>query len=117
MSKSNVLRPHIVLAAGDMSGDLETPLSHISYMDNVCYHCNFDNTGDGVLNLQVSNDGVNWATVIPPAPNAAGFDLLTYGSPIVIDLNQTSAAYSRLIFTANGGSSGLLDVIISAKAV
>lgn len=115
MSKKVITPNTPVIANGDMSGNLTATPTTIQFMDNVCYQCNFTGSPVGVFNVQVSNDGVNWATIVPPAPNAAGFPT-SAGSPVIIDVNQTSAAKSRLVYTASSGT-GSLTVLVSGKEV
>lgn len=121
MSKK-VIEPVNVLTAGDMSGDLASSPSIVKYMDNIAYQCVFTGSPVGVFNVEVSLDNVkdasgkvlpatNWAPMSATGINVSG------GSPQFIDVNQTSACQIRCTFTAGGGSSGSLDILVSSKEI
>ena len=110
MSKK-VIEPINVLSNGDMSGDLASSISTVKYMDNMAYQCAWTGSPSGTLNVQVSLDGTNWASL-----SSTGIDV-SGGSPQFIDVNQTSAGYIRCIFTHTMGSSGTLNILMSSKEI
>lgn len=110
MSKK-VITPINVLSAGDMSGDLESTPSTVSYMDNIAYQCTFTGVPVGFLFVEVSLDGTNWTKIDP-----VGTDV-SVGSPVFFDVNQTSASKIRCTFEAGIGSVGVLNILTSAKEI
>jgi len=121
MSKK-VLPKKKVISAGDMSGNLTSSVVHIYQIDNFYVQCNIlSGSPTGTLAVQVSGDheedmqGVvtvagNWITVTSSAVTAGA------GSPFFFDINQSSAQYARLIYTATSGS-GSLDAFIGGKEI
>lgn len=104
-----------------MSGNLVSQITNIEFQDNIGIQINFTGSAVGTFNVQISSDykqdsqGVvqnagNWISlVLNPAPVAAGS-----ANQIFIDMNQLSAPWIRLIYTASS-STGVLNAFISAK--
>lgn len=125
MSRSNILEPFLVITNGDLSGNLVSEVTGISYQDNICYQCNITATADGVFSVQGSSDYVpapqgvqnnpanagNWVTL--GALTVTGADVLLF------DINQCSFPWVRLIFTDSSGgtSSGVVNAYVSGKKV
>ena len=111
-----------IITAGDMSADITGPATNISYLDNVAIQLNFTGTPTGTFSIQGSLDHKEYNGQIV---NAGNFVPLTFSSTlaasgaagqILLDLNQLSFPYIRIVYTRTSGS-GSLDAYISAKAV
>lgn len=103
-----------------MAGNLASPVTNIEDVDNVGIQLNFT-TADaiGTFQVQVSIDYnpvtpalANWVNIaLSPAPVAAGAS-----NQIYIDMNQLSAPWIRLTYTATSGV-GTLDAFLCYKEV
>lgn len=107
------LTPFKVITDGDMStASITSAVTEIPYLDNVCYQMVWTGTPTGNFDVQVSLDKTNWTSlVLSPPPVASG----SAGS-YVIDMNQLSMTYIRLVYTRTA-STGVLNVYISAKGL
>lgn len=117
--RKNFLAPYHAITAGDMSGNITqlTP-TNIQFMDNVAIQLNFTGTPTGSFSIQGSLDynpvtgAGNWvALTLTPSPGASGA-----AASILIDMNQLSFPWIRVVYTASSGS-GILDAWISGKMV
>jgi len=108
MSKK-VIEPISVITNGSMGASLTSSASTVKFMDNVSYQAVFTGSPVGSFDVQVSNDGTNWA--------ALGLNISTAnGSPQFVDVNQTGAAMIRFIYTRTSGT-GTLNVIMMSKEI
>lgn len=122
-STKNVLRKWDAIVAGDMSGNITSPVTNVQFLDNISIQLNFTGTPTGTFDVEVSvnheqdSQGVvtesgNWVALpLNPAPVASGS-----ADQIIIDLNQISQPWIRVVYTAGSGS-GSLNMIISAKMI
>ena len=120
--KSN-LQSYQSLTNGSMAGNLTTAVTNIAFQDNIGIQLNFTGTPTGSFAVQVSADYKqdangnvtnvgNWVTlVLPTAAAAAGA-----ANTIYIDLNQLSAPWIRVVYTASSGA-GTLNTFVTAKQV
>lgn len=119
----NLLNPVHIIIAGDMSGNLTSPAVEVKLQDNIGVQLHWTGTPTGTFSFQVSMDhkediegnivtAGNWInlTVVPA--------IIAFGAPddAYVDLNQLSAAYVRVVYTASGGT-GALDAFVNAKGV
>lgn len=107
--------PGTAINGTSMAADIASDAVSLQFEDNPDIQCKWTGTPTGTLAVQVSLDPVHlgWQTVtFSPSPTqpagAAGSNYFT--------LNQTGAAYIRLIYTA-GSSTGALYAKIAAKSV
>lgn len=109
----NVLKPIILLAAGDLSQATVTSNAlQMQYLDNVSLQLNATGTPTGTFDLQGSLDQVNFVSItLPSTPSLAGA-----ATSILIDCNQLSFPYLRVVYTRVGGS-GSLAIYASGKEV
>lgn len=119
----NLLNPVHIITAGDMSGSITSSAVEVKLQDNVGVQLHWTGTPTGTFAIQVSMDhrediegnivvAGHWVSLIlNPTVSAAGSADDAY-----VDLNQLSAMYIRIVYTASGGS-GTLDAFINAKGV
>lgn len=119
-----VLAPYHVIAATSMTGNITGTPTNIQYLDNVSIQLNFTGTPVGTFTIQGSLDytqqgipGVatntgNWITITLPATASAS----GAAGNILLDLNQLSFPWIRIVYTVSS-STGTLDAYISGKAV
>jgi hypothetical protein len=127
MRKSN-LKTYQTVVAGDMSANITSPVTNILFLDNIGIQLNFSGSPVGNFEIQTSIDYAqddfgnvtNAGTWIPIELFFNGdfasdipTDVL---SPIVINLNQLSFPWIRIVYLATSGS-GTLDAFVSAKMV
>lgn len=106
------LPPFHSIASGDMSGNLTSKVSDISNADNVAIQLIFTGTPTGTFAVQGSLDKNTWTALsLSPTPGATGV-----AGNILLDLNQLSFPYIRVVYTASSGA-GSLDMWISGKMV
>lgn len=123
MPQKNVLKPYHAIVAGNMSGNITSPVTCIQYLDNCLIQLNFTGTPTGTFSVQVSADYArddqgnvtnagNWVPLtLSPSPSAAGA-----ANQIIIDMNEMPAPYLRVVYTFTSGT-GTLDMYITAKSV
>ncbi len=119
----NLLNPVHIIVAGDMSGNITSNAVEVKLQDNVGVQLHWTGAPTGVFSIQVSMDhrediegnvvvAGHWVSVIlNPSITASGSADDAY-----IDLNQLSAAYVRIVYTATSGT-GTLDAFVNAKGV
>lgn len=111
-----------VITAGDMSANVTGPATNISYLDNVAMQLNFTGTPTGTFSVEGSLDHKEYNGQIVSAGNFIPLSLATTpvasgaAGQILLDLNQLSFPYIRIVYTRTSGA-GSLDAYISAKAV
>lgn len=119
----NILNPIQVVTSGDMSSSITSTPVEVKYQDNIGVQLHWTGTPTGSFAFEVSmnyskdingnvvNTG-NWVVLpVSPSISAAGSADDAY-----VDLNQISARYVRVVYTAASGS-GTLDVFVNAKGV
>lgn len=115
----NVLNPYSIIVAGDMSqSSLTSAVTNIQYLDNVCLELIFTGSPTGTFAIQgsvnyaadingnVTNAGDWVAITLSPAPVASGS-----AGTILLDLNQLSFPYIRVVYTKASGTGSLTAVI------
>ena len=119
----NLLRPIQIVTNGSMATSITGPAIETKQQDNIGFQLNWTGTPTGTFSFQVSMDYAqdiegnvtnagNWITLtVSPAITATGAADIAY-----VDLNQLSAPYARVVYTAVSGS-GTLNAFITAKAV
>lgn len=105
----------VAINATSMAASITSDAVPLQFEDNPDIQCVWTGTPTGTLAVQISLDPTNlgWQTVtFSPTPDQpAGSSGSNYFS-----LNQTSAAYIRLIYTRVSGT-GTLTAKIAAKSV
>lgn len=95
---------------GDMSGDVTSSATTLTGLNSVAYHCVWTGVPVGDLELQVSNDGSNWA-------DAGVTHVATGGATGNAMVEHTTAAkYSRIFFDSTSGT-GTLQVHVTGKSI
>lgn len=119
----NVLRTWHALVDASMASDITSSATNILFLDNVSIQFNYTGTPVGTFDVQVSNDyeqdsqGVitnvgNWISIpLNPIPTASGS-----ADQVVIDINQISTPWLRIVYDATSGA-GTLNMYISAKTI
>lgn len=124
-NSKNALTPFHLIIDGAMSASITSAATNIQYLDNVSIQLNFttsdavgtfsvqgslDHAANSLTNQQITAG--NWVTItLPTSPVAASAD-----NQILLDLNQLSFPWIRVVYTRSSGS-GTLNAYISAKAV
>ena len=132
MSRKNNLRQFKTIDAGDMSANITSSITNIQFLDNIGIQLNFSGSPVGDFQIEVSADYAqdlngavsnpgNWTPVLLGYMLSGSYTMddvipSSVGSPVYIDLNQLSAPWIRIVYTATSGS-GSLDAIITAKMV
>lgn len=123
MPRKNVLERYQSVTAGDMSGAITTPVTSIKFLDNVLIEFVSTGSPDGTYSVEVSADyqqdldgnviqAGNWTELeFNPVP------AITSAGSVVLDMNQLPAPYIRAKWAPNMGSTGALNVFISAKEI
>jgi hypothetical protein len=118
MAGKDKLPVYQTIAAGDMSGSLTSKVSDISGFDNVAVQLVWTGTPTGTFAVQGSLDynpqlatGTWTALTLSSSPAAAGS-----ASNVLLDLNQLSFPWIRVVYTAVSGS-GTLNAYIAGKMV
>jgi len=120
MSRKASIIKYQIVDEGDMADDVTSEVTNIQFLDNVGIQANYTGSPDGELAVQVSADYArdaegnvtnagNWITL-------TSVETLSAPSPVYFDLNQLSAPWIRLKYTATA-SDGFLDAFITAKSV
>lgn len=123
MSSRKSLRSFKIFTAGAMAGNLTSAVSNIEFYDNIGIELVFTGTPTGTFSVEVSIDYVQdqngnvtnagtWTALslgaTPAATGAAG--------SIYIDINQMSAPWIRVKYTATS-STGTLNGWICGKSL
>lgn len=123
-SRKNALFPFSIITDGDMSlASITSLVTGIQYLDNIAIELSFTGTPTGTFQVQgslsyerdaqgnVTNAG-QWTPLnLPQSPVASGAS-----GVILIDLNQLSFPYIRVVYTRTSGS-GTLNALIGGKVV
>ncbi len=109
------LTPIWLIQAGDMSTDLVSPAIKTVWEDNVGIQATWTGTPTGTFTTQISMDPDNlgWVTVpsTPTPVQPAGTAATGW-----FEINQTTAAWVRLVYTRVSGT-GTLKAKIALKSV
>lgn len=132
-ARKNTLVKYQNITNGDMSGSITSTITNIEYLDNIGIQLNFSGAPVGSFAIQVSADHAedtfgqqvttpgNWIPLTLTYFNGSTFTSAqsvptSVGSPIYLDLNQLSATYIRVVYTAVSGT-GTLNGFITAKMI
>ena len=126
MSRKSNLKRFNSIVNGSMAASITSPVSNIEFLDNIGVQLNWTGSPVGNFQVQVSLDydqdnngnvinAGNWVAVVLQ-PGSSINAPTTLGSPIVIDLNQLSAPWLRIVYNRTSGS-GTLNAFVSAKMV
>lgn len=119
----NLLRPVHIITAQSMATTITSSAVEIENQDNIGIQLHWIGTPTGAFSIQISSNHLedsqhnvitagNWVTLtLSPAITASGSADDAY-----IDLNQISALYMRIVYTATSGA-GTLDAYVVAKGV
>jgi hypothetical protein len=111
-NRNNIQLPYKLVNAGDMSANITSGVTDITYRSSVGIQLNFTGTPTGTFGVEASVDGVT-------------FEPLTFSSSItaagaagrhLIALENVPFSKVRITYTASSGS-GALDAFIMAKGV
>jgi len=125
-SRKNTLLSYKTVVAGDMSGNITSPVTNIQFLDNVGIQFNFSGSPVGYFQVQVSIDYAqdmlgnitnagNWTPLFFTQLSSSNIPTSS-GSPIYLDLSELSAPWIRSVYTATSGS-GTLNSFITAKEI
>lgn len=129
-ARKNTLLKYQTITNASMASNVTSAVTSIQFLDNVGLQLNFSGSPVGSFQAQVSADYAQddygnvtnpgtWTPIILTYYNGTtvvqGISVpTTQGSPIYLDLNQLSAPYLRVVYTAGSGS-GTLNALITAK--
>ena len=120
-NSKNALTPFHVINAQSMGASITGSPTNIQYLDNCSIQLNFTGTPTGSFSIQGSLDHA--ANALTGVEQTAGNWIEFTGASatgaannILIDLNQLSFPWIRIVYTRVSGT-GTLDAYISAKAV
>lgn len=116
----NLLRPVTIFSAVSMASSATSSVVEIRNQDNVGIQLTWTGTPVGTFAVQVSSDHLedlkgnvltpgNWVSLpLSPAISASGS-----GDTAYIDLNQISAMYVRVVYTAGSGAGSLTGIVVA----
>jgi len=119
----NLLNPVHIVSSQSMASSITSSAVEVKLQDNMGIQLNWSGSPVGSFSVQVSMDhkeDIEGNIVVPghwidiplnPTISAVGMADVAY-----IDLNQLSAMYLRVVYTASSGS-GTLDAFVNAKGV
>lgn len=123
MSTKRTIRQFTLLPTQAADSGFTSPITNITYLDNVGIQVDLTGTLNGSVAVQVSanhvQDLMSPANVTTPGTWATLISQPITGSaptPVYFDLNQLSAPYIRVVFTATSGS-GSATVVITGKTL
>lgn len=125
MSRKNALLPVHFIKSQSMTGSSSSAPQPIQWVDNVSIQLNFTGTPTGVFQVLGSLDYSPGGPVYPIPANAGNFVPITLptvpvasgaAGQILLDLNQLSFPWIKVVYTPSGGA-GTLDGYISTKEV
>jgi hypothetical protein len=112
MGRKNVLSPHVLLAAGDMSSDIQTSEIDVRNTDNIGIALTWTGDAVGTFFVDATIDGTNWSALnfgTDPAANGTGDTHL-------LNINQLPYETLRVRFVWVSGS-GSLKVTVMTKMI
>jgi hypothetical protein len=128
--RKNTLLKYQSVTNGNMATNIISAVTSLQYLDNSGIQFNFSGSPVGTFQVQVSADYAqdsygnvtnpgNWAPIILTYVLAGVITQSTsiptsVGSPVYVDVNQTSSPYIRAVYNAVSGS-GTLNVFLTAK--
>lgn len=125
MSRKSNLKQFQLITNGDMStASLTSPVTNIEFMDNIGVQLEWSGSPVGNFQVQVSIDYnqdyqgnvLNAGNWVPLQLNGSQNVPTSVGSPILLDLNQLSPPWIRVVYTRTSGS-GTLQAWIAGKMV
>jgi hypothetical protein len=122
-SRKNNIKQFQIVTSGDMSQSSVTSLvTDIQFLDNIAIQINFTGSPVGSFAIQTSLDYAidNVTNTVINTGNWVDYQGLSIstavGSPIIIELNQVSSPFIRLVYSKVSGS-GTMNAYISAKTI
>jgi hypothetical protein len=128
--RKNTLLKYQSVTNGNMATNIISAVTSLQYLDNSGIQFNFSGSPVGTFQVQVSADYAqdsygnvtnpgNWAPIILTYLLSGVVTQSTsiptsVGSPVYVDVNQTSSPYIRAVYNAVSGS-GTLNVFLTAK--
>lgn len=123
----NVLPVCQIITSGNMSANVTSSILEIEFLDNIAIQLNFSGTPTGTFQVQVSldyNPGTGGTVLNAGTWTALNLEDFNQDPPvasgssgsIIIDLNQLSIPYLRVVYVAGSGS-GTLNAFAFGKTV
>lgn len=117
--QKNVLAVYHSIVNASMVGNITSPVTTISWLDNVAVQLIWTGAPVGTFSVQgsldynavTSNPGTWVSLVLNPVPTAAGS-----ADSALVDMNQLSFPYIRVVYNFTSGT-GTLNAYIAAKEV
>jgi hypothetical protein len=112
MAGKDFVNPFVLMAAGNMSGNLVSNSVETIQFDNLGFQFIWTGNPTGLFGVDISLDNTNWSP-LPLSPT-----LTASGSPgnNYLDLIQTTAKYVRCTYAATSGT-GTLKILTDKKMV
>lgn len=119
MPRKNTLLIYKIIDSVDMADTITSAVTNIQFLDNIAIQASWSGTPNGVFEVQASldydvktNNQGTWTPLsISPQPSATGAP-----GNWLLDLNQLSFPFIRLVYTPSS-STGTLIAVISGKEV
>lgn len=122
MTRRNVIQSCHAVTNGNMSTQIISSVINVMFLDNFLIQANATGSPNGEYKVEFSSDYVQDAGggVINPGtwvqctlnPQA----IITAASNVIIDFNQSPAAYMRVKWVPSGGT-GTLNIYVTAKEI
>lgn len=93
-----------------MVSTFTSPSQQLAFMVNACIQAVFIGTPMGTLNLQVSNDNVNWTTYTGSSTTVSGAGNFAWL------LGDIGFPWVQVVYTASSGT-GSLSITVNGKGV
>ncbi len=112
MSRKNVLTPYHLVTDGNMSGNITSDATTITYTDNIAFQVIFAGAPVGTFYVDGTLNGTTWdALEFETDPTAAGVD-----ASFLININQCPYYKLRVRYVRTSGT-GTLQVYTMTKTV
>lgn len=113
--RKNVLVPYKIIDSEVMHADITSAVTAIQFLDNISMQINWTSSPTGTFDVQGSLDyEIDYVGNVVHAGHWASLGLspsISGGSPILLDLNQLSFPYVRLVFTDTFIESGTVTTV------
>ena len=112
-----------IVTAGDMSATITSSGVDLQGVNNYCIQASFSGSPSGTFKLQISTDLVPVGPDSNPAVNVVNFSDYTGSSQTISaagnyawKVDAGGERWVQLVWTASGGSTGVLNVTFSGKS-